>query len=109
MYCTNCGYQLPNDANFCLKCGRPQKAGVQVEEPRWETCEIEDIWGGLTLKAVAVGPSGRYIAAAQAIPPPTWSKHADTEEAMKNLANKLVSEGWEPVTNLRFRRRWNPT
>lgn len=30
MYCAKCGQQLPDDANFCLKCGAPQKAGVSA-------------------------------------------------------------------------------
>lgn len=28
MYCKKCGQQLPDDANFCLKCGTPQRAGM---------------------------------------------------------------------------------
>ena len=31
MYCSNCGTQLPDDANFCLRCGKPQKAVVPTE------------------------------------------------------------------------------
>src|SRR5437868_5322663 len=23
MYCMNCGKELPDDANFCLRCGKP--------------------------------------------------------------------------------------
>ncbi|MFZ4656618.1 MAG: zinc-ribbon domain-containing protein [Caldilineaceae bacterium] len=26
MFCSNCGTQLPNDANFCLKCGQRLRA-----------------------------------------------------------------------------------
>ncbi len=40
MFGLKCGTALPDDANFCLKCGTPQRTGVQVEPTQWETCEI---------------------------------------------------------------------
>ncbi len=44
MFCVNCGTQLPDDANFCGKCGTPQKSGSRIGEgptgTKWETCEI---------------------------------------------------------------------
>ena len=73
MFCMNCGKELPDDANFCLKCGKPQNASAlaEVEEPVWETCEI--VWnykkkGGmlsndkLMFWAKAIGPKGEYNA-----------------------------------------------
>ncbi len=36
MFCVNCGNELPDDANFCLKCGKPQQASgsvVSQEQP----------------------------------------------------------------------------
>ena len=47
MFCMNCGTQLPENAKFCFKCGTPQKylgqveAPKQIEEPRWDICQIE--------------------------------------------------------------------
>jgi len=45
MFCSNCGLQIPEEANFCQKCGSPQsKSGSKTllpsEEPKWETREI---------------------------------------------------------------------
>jgi zinc-ribbon domain len=44
MYCSICGKQLPDDANFCSNCGKAVKEDVKqiekVSEPRWESCEI---------------------------------------------------------------------
>src|SRR5256885_12810356 len=71
MYCGNCGKELPNDANFCLKCGKPQGATVQAEVPFWEMCEIYffDKPKGFFSSAgqfwaEAIGPKGRYNAGA---------------------------------------------
>jgi hypothetical protein len=31
MFCINCGYQLPEDARFCQKCGKPQPGAINEE------------------------------------------------------------------------------
>lgn len=47
MFCTSCGTQLPDEANFCWKCGHPMqknlqgKTDLQHEKPKWEICEID--------------------------------------------------------------------
>ena len=33
MYCMKCGYQLPDDANFCLQCGAPQQPDPAPSHP----------------------------------------------------------------------------
>jgi hypothetical protein len=33
VYCMKCGYQLPDDANFCLQCGAAQKLGSAISQP----------------------------------------------------------------------------
>src|SRR5437667_4446173 len=42
MFCVSCGQQLPDEANFCPKCGVPQRMGVSeatdISKVRWETC-----------------------------------------------------------------------
>src|SRR5436305_242598 len=58
MFCTNCGYQMPDDANFCQKCGRPQNqsagtASVRTDaEPQWERMEIELREGGTAKRSI---------------------------------------------------------
>jgi hypothetical protein len=32
VYCMKCGYQLPDDANFCLQCGAAQKPGSATSQ-----------------------------------------------------------------------------
>jgi len=40
-YCTNCGAQLPDEANFCWKCGKPApKAENPQPNVEYEYCEI---------------------------------------------------------------------
>jgi|688.fasta_scaffold309282_2 hypothetical protein len=39
MFCSNCGTQLPNDANFCLKCGQRLRA-VASPQTVYEICEV---------------------------------------------------------------------
>jgi predicted amidophosphoribosyltransferase len=39
IYCSHCGKELPDDASFCMKCGKPLKGGVvspQTPLMRWE-------------------------------------------------------------------------
>src|SRR5437016_2133275 len=122
MYCLNCGQELPDEASFCWKCGRPQKAEVQaqVEQPRWETCEIKhtvvgknSIFGAGTLKfvAVAIGPNGRYWAAESARFPTAENSEdmpsayhpsrpdevalEEAREALDGLITILSKEGWD--------------
>ena len=116
MYCSACGRELPDDANYCLKCGRPQRDGVRVDEPIYETCEI-DFWdqgkpGGFfrnrTYETVywadAMGPEGPYNAGeSRAVPGPStngWLSGPYSDDhyvAWKELVTQLTSDGWESV------------
>lgn len=129
MYCRFCGTPLPEDANFCLKCGKATHEGVQTigRDPIWEYCQIEQgNWaayavGGLNSKvwfyAEAVGPRGKYNAGeSRKI---TYFRvdlvgdrlRADAERLVQDLAQKLLKDGWEQLAEqgeqwyqLRFRR-----
>ncbi len=35
MYCTKCGYSLPDNANFCLNCGSPQKDTITNQKTNY--------------------------------------------------------------------------
>ena len=112
MFCVNCGTQLPEDSNFCLKCGKAQKAGVQADEPKYETCEI--VWyldkgNNMPFKkykmyfwAQAIGTKGVYCADKS----PVFSSFAPYPDArnenqvalLNEFINKLVSDGWQSLT-----------
>ena len=107
MYCSNCGTELSDDANFCLKCGKPQKPDIQADEIKWETCEIvfeivSSGWLGKTRMrfwADAIGQEGSYNAGdsipfEQHVPPPE-SNDQLAVIAHRDFVGQLVADGWE--------------
>ena len=115
MYCIGCGTELPDDANFCLKCGKPQKKGLKVAndsitEAKYETCEIGwDKPSRLSLSLVfwakAIGPNGSYSAGEVKFTPGPFRQRAYPEsnesnavEAVNTLIKQLTQDGWQPLT-----------
>jgi hypothetical protein len=43
IYCSKCGKQHPDDANFCMGCGQPLKVGVHPAQPIPRHWEYKDI------------------------------------------------------------------
>ena len=121
MLCANCATQLPDHANFCLKCGQPTGQALPGLGPeKWEYCQIEREcsagflgltgWTMCWFWADAVGPVGRYSAGES-------RKYSDLtgEDGVESIHNELVQQllhdGWEPTAErgegrfqLRFRR-----
>lgn len=119
-YCPGCGTELPADANFCPKCGRPQAAPPPAPAPddpgpeNWEECEIVAVVAGekwspvfpsemIQFKAEATGPkSGAYTAkespqlkaglADYYQPNKANKRHA---QAVEELTAVLAADGWE--------------
>lgn len=114
-YCINCGIQLPDNANFCYKCGAAQyKPAGDAAPPRErirETCVITcetvgERWGIypreiMRFTARAVGPQGEYIAGVS----PEFEvvafningpeqKNRRHKAAFDALVNELVKKGW---------------
>lgn len=113
MYCVSCGTQLPDEANFCWKCGKPQKSGIRADEPQWEICEID--WRSIKIKsgglfglgdtstegyyfATAIGPKGQYeVAKSKTFHVLGYRPASDTpDEHLQALISQLVNNGWEP-------------
>jgi hypothetical protein len=135
MYCHQCGQKLPDEANFCLRCGRPQRPDLTIpheSEPVWETCEIDweqwkdHFFGGPegVFWAEALGRDGRYRAATsapfQAPQGPVTiggnQRYVPLREAaqaaLDAFIRHLLRGGWQPTGgrgdywfSLRFRRR----
>ncbi len=111
MFCSNGGTQLPDDANFCLKCGKPQGPHTAFEQPKWEICEIVEeeypdplniIVGGIPGKfiAKAIGPNGPYIVKETAVVREIRDnrKNSKGQRVLNELIMQLVNDGWEPTT-----------
>jgi hypothetical protein len=134
MYCSKCGTKLPDEANFCWKCGKSQKEGIPNGELQWERCYItyegvqQSGWistGKARWWANVTGPEGSYRAGAsstfdagvfnQEVEVPTGPHdyaYRRAITALDELVNKLVADGWEPISsmgepywNKQFRRR----
>src|SRR5690242_11197085 len=74
IYCPNCGKEHPDDANFCMKCGKPLTTIAQpTTAPKWEYCEVQlasrkgskwgNWWNGDNhsyFYTIVTGPNGRY-------------------------------------------------
>jgi len=130
MLCRYCGAEIPEDSDFCPKCGKATHEGPQpfVRDTVWEYCQIEKQgWsnydrGGLNQRtwfsAEAVGPRGTYSAGES--PKLNYARldqvinrvRGDQEMILQALVQKLMEEGWEKLPEqgeewyqLRFRRR----
>jgi zinc-ribbon domain len=71
VYCAACGARLPDDASFCMRCGKAQQAGTAGSPEQWEVCTIDRFstegdqkltWRRrpYVLKAIARGPKKPY-------------------------------------------------
>ena len=120
MYCTNCGAQLPDNANFCRECRQPQQGspaaqGTGNKVANWEQCDIRfklTSSGGLfsgprgCFRAIASGRSGSFVAAESRDVPATYLEHGEEwpdvtgkemDRIVEWLTTTLSKEGWEPL------------
>lgn len=51
MFCPKCGKELPDDSQFCLKCGQPTTAAAAVPRPK-STVNSSHIVGGILVGIV---------------------------------------------------------
>lgn len=127
MNCKNCSALLPDDANFCVVCGMPQREGVTPyiqDEAKFETCEIMLSYkreGENKLKpivcwvALAYGEKGNYNAAESnefigdiryfgkdghpTIPYIDLPEIILAHEVLSDLVDKLQEDGWSFICN----------
>lgn len=62
MYCTKCREQMPDDANFCSKCGTPVAKTVQTPPKKKESCF------GRFLKIVGIAAAVIFVIAMKSEP-----------------------------------------
>jgi hypothetical protein len=101
MFCSNCGAQLADDANFCQKCGRPQSqiAITPSEPPQWVYCTLK-LKGGLTSSRWQAWTGNSLIAEGNEYSNTTFGDaEAQRRGANMELVSRLVAQGWEEVTS----------
>jgi hypothetical protein len=124
MFCSKCGTEIPDEANFCWKCGKPQRPDVSPVASTYETCEIvygvlkqNFLFDDLGFWAKAIGKNGTYNAGFSPkifVGDKSLGPKSDIEtnvNAHNALVKKLINDGWEPTGgrgeawfNLRFKR-----
>ena len=109
MLCPTCASRLPDDANYCLHCGKAQRRDGLVPVMRRDICEIyrsqehgEWFEGGDTFwEAIAIGPQGRSSVGRsgtcprKAVGSAREVKHADV--VLDLLITQLVQDEWQPL------------
>lgn len=133
-FCHNCGVAMPEDANFCPKCGKPAIPVAESDKPEpagevaEETCMIVaelagEKWSPLfpgdyiQFKARASGPAGDFLAGESARVKAGLGdyyepnkKNKQHVKAYDGLVETLKQAGWEQSGkgetwyNLKFRR-----
>jgi hypothetical protein len=92
MFCMNCGVELPDNASFCLKCGKPQQTTDVVQpcaetQGHWEIKEFsEPILGNI-----------KYTFDFLTIRDPV-------DAAVRLLLQRLTPFGWQPMEPIDFNR-----
>jgi len=114
MFCSGCGTQILNDANFCQKCGKQLSASTVRTGEHWESCEIDIVsvaksgllTGGLAKwVARASGPNGNYFARESSVFIAYVGKKIEINlshgsscvQSLDILTSKLTSDGWEYI------------
>jgi len=93
MYCASCGTQLPDEANFCWKCGQPQKGPHRASDSQqFETCTIE--FQDMLIKGCWVATLGKNrIAQSRSLP-----LGINAEAVHFELVSQLINDGWQVLT-----------
>jgi hypothetical protein len=93
MFCKSCGTQLPNGANYCMKCGytlRGQIATQPKQQGHWEYTEFSQSLGGVVIKRTTVFGG---INASGSIDP---RQAVVIEKGVQQILKQYSNEGWEP-------------
>lgn len=125
MFCSNCGTQIPDEANFCWKCGKPQKKDFEPShQVQLEYCEV--MWYEISASftgnnkgyfyAEAINPHGKYTTRETKAFNLGLGGHlpsADRQGTIhKEFVDQLLQDGWQATGDrgeawwaLRFKRQ----
>ena len=115
MFCIHCGNQLPDNALFCSKCGKPtqnniSKGGGVTTAPQsnsspYELCEFllernqgfMGIGAGFTITIVVTGLNGRKIVRSEIVYDGFKSGDKKAQELVDAFANEYAQNGWQAL------------
>jgi|SRR5579859_984801 len=92
IYCSKCGKQHPDDANFCMGCGQPFKAGGRPPQSKLKRWEYRDITIEFPDDPGFYWKGGYSIATGKA-EPPNDMHHMARNLVYKNIES-LTRQGW---------------
>ncbi len=97
MFCISCGKTIPDDANFCAYCGKPQKGGESRGPVEWEYTEYTHIF-------TSYGPKGAWYRQEYVfdytdaqIKVDIWQKH---QAFFLSEVQEWLDQGWTPISEV---------
>ncbi len=102
MYCSNCGAQIPDDANFCSNCGRsqsprPTKVKQEASVKEWEYWTWEaGVPSGLHIDSIK-GKYGEKKTPEPYVRLQFWQK---IQSRVLPVVQSLSDDGWESITEV---------
>ncbi|HEY4942462.1 MAG TPA: zinc ribbon domain-containing protein [Rhizomicrobium sp.] len=101
MYCQGCGTELSDEANFCSKCGRPQKPGIALPGAAtptpaiYEVCDTRyQFLGGRPISTIGAARVSFFAAAIS----PKKGKYSAAESP--EFKSRKVLDGREIIADL---------
>lgn len=99
IFCTKCGTELPDEADFCWKCGQATKTlGGNDPLVGYESCSLTLI-RTLTRYLWEARMGSKVIAQSREIwDIPFFDVSDKVHAANHELATQLMADGWKPLT-----------
>src|SRR5687768_169585 len=107
MFCMQCGKQLPEEANFCLRCGTPQHSEAESAQLKispasppqaecWDHCEIvyKEKFFSVHFVAEMLTPSGRVAVDKESVFDGGKQGYLNGK-ILDKLVDRLLCNGWE--------------
>jgi len=106
MFCINCGAQLPDQASFCMKCGKPHRPDLSsVPSPKHERWQYKEFCEDLI--PYTSGRKFKSNSTYDSLPYNTTEMNVPINKAVQVLLERVSLEGWEPVEPIDAQRLWN--
>jgi hypothetical protein len=107
LFCCQCGTEIPNEASFCWKCGKPQKHEVQQSTNTVRQDTVPGHWEYKEFIA-SLANSPKYKTDGVTIPPsiPDPRYEPIISSAVRQLLEQATTASWEPIEPIDAGRLW---